>query len=373
MRYLRTSELSGIADKSFSDLVKEVVTPGLCTVCGTCIAVCPFNALILREESFKRLELHELEITRDTRRSIEDLCEHCGFCYYNCSETTFDLEKAEKGEFGSVAKDELGHFVEAYMAQATDEGILENAQCGGVATALLRYMLESKAADAAVVVTSTEDPPWKPKPTVIVDPKDLWMAQKTKYTPAATVIGVRSALYEWVRSRVAVVATPCQVRGIWTATTSPKGYVRMLRSIELMVGLFCYGTYSYNDLFIDFLAGKHGISLSGIGRIDLDTEKLRVYVHGELELEVHRRDVGRYLRKSCRDCHDFTNRLADVSLGGVGSPEKWTTVLIRTERGKKIFDDAARRGYVKVDPLPVGALEKIKGLARLKLEEGVKI
>ncbi|MCK4320790.1 4Fe-4S binding protein, partial [Candidatus Bathyarchaeota archaeon] len=29
--------------------MKEIITPGLCTVCGTCIAACPHNALILRE------------------------------------------------------------------------------------------------------------------------------------------------------------------------------------------------------------------------------------------------------------------------------------------------------------------------------------
>jgi coenzyme F420 hydrogenase subunit beta len=351
--------------------MKEVVTPGLCTVCGTCIAACPYNALILREESFKRLELHELEVTQDIYKSIENLCEKCGFCYYNCPEIMFNLEKAEEDEFGAVAKDELGHVLKAYMTQATDKKILKNAQCGGVATALLKYTLENELVDAAVAVTSTEYPAWKPKPVVITDPKNLWKVQKTKYTPAATVIGVSSALYEWGRSKIAVVATPCQVRGIWTTKTRPKGYSKIFNSIRLIIGLFCYGTYPYNGLFIKFLAKRHGIILSSINKIDLDTEKIRVYVNNELKLEVHRRQLHRYLRKSCRYCRDFTNRLADVSLGGVGSPEKWTTVLIRTKRGKKIFEDAIKEGYIKAKPLSDRELEEIKELARLKLKEGV--
>ena len=134
----------------------------------------------------------------------------------------FDLEKAEEKEFGAVSKDELGHFLKAYIAQATDKKILMGAQCGGVATALLEYMLKNKLVDAAVGVTSTEYQGWKPKPTVITEPKDLLKIQKTKYTPAATVIGVTSAFYERVRSNIAVVATPCQVRGIWTTNTSQK-------------------------------------------------------------------------------------------------------------------------------------------------------
>ncbi len=365
------NKLGRIKEKSFSDLMKEVVAPGLCTVCGTCIAACPYNALILREESFKRLELHELEVTRDIYKSIKDLCEKCGFCYYNCPEIMFNLEKAEEDLFGAVAKDELGRVLKAFMAQSTDKKILKNAQCGGVATSLLKYTLENKIVDAAVAVAATEHPAWRPKPAVITESLNLWKIQKTKYTPAATVIGVSSALYEWGRTKIAVVATPCQVRGIWTTRTIPKGYSKIFNSLRLIIGLFCFGTYSYNDLFVKFLAEKQGITPSSINKIDLDTEKIRVYVNNELKLEVHRRRLHRYLRKSCRYCRDFANRLADVSLGGVGSPEKWTTVLIRTKRGKKNFEDAVKEGYIRAKPLSDRGLEEIKELARLKLEEGV--
>jgi len=149
------------------------------------------------------------------------------------------------------------------------------------------------------------------------------------------------------------------------------GYSRIFRSIELLIGLFCYGTYSYNDLFTEFLAGKQSIIPSSINRIDLDTEKMRVYVDDELRLEVHRHQLYRYLRKSCRHCRDFTNRLSDVSLGGVGSTKRWTTVLIRTERGSRIFDDATEEGYIVAKPLPDRRLDKIRRLARLKFEKGI--
>jgi len=165
--------LGELKEKSFSDLMKEVVTLGLCTVCGTCIAACPYNALILREESFTRLELHELEVTKDIYESINNLCEQCGFCYHNCPEITFNLKKAEEDAYGTEVKDELGYFLKAYMAQSTDRKILKDAQCGGVATALLKYMLEKKLVDAAIVVASTDHSAWKPKPMVITDAKDL--------------------------------------------------------------------------------------------------------------------------------------------------------------------------------------------------------
>ena len=105
---------------------------------------------------------------------------------------------------------------------------------------------------------------------------------------------------------------------------------------------------------------------SSVEKIDLDTEKLRIYLKKKPVLDVHRRQLNRYLRKSCRDCRDFTNRLADVSLGGVGSPEKWTTVLIRTERGKKVFDDAVKGGYIKAKSLSSEGLKRIREIAKLK-------
>ena len=46
------------------------------------------------------------------------------------------------------------------------------------------------------------------------------------------------------------------------------------------------------------------------------------------------------------------NRPADISQGGIGSPEKWTTVLVETEQRKKIFDAAAKEGYFKRKKLP---------------------
>jgi coenzyme F420 hydrogenase subunit beta len=303
--------------------------------------------------------------------SLNNLCEQCGFCYHNCPEITFNLKKAEEEAYATKVKDELGYFLKAYMAQSTDKKILKNAQCGGVATALLKYMLEKKLVDAAVVVATTDYSAWKPKPMVITNSKDLWKGQKTKYTPAGQVIGVSSALYEWKRSRIAVVATPCQIRGIWTTKTVPKGYSKIFHSIKLIIGLFCYGTYPYNDLFLKFLYGKHGINPSTINKIVLDTEKIEVYVDNELRLEEHRFQINKYLRKSCKNCDDFTNRLSDISLGGVGSPEKWTTVLIRTERGIKIFEDATKGGYIKTKQLSNKGYEKIKALAKLKFQKAI--
>ncbi len=58
-----------------------------------------YYAKNLREELICRVaeafeDLHEFEVTHDIYESIEQLCQQCGYCYYNCPVTSFDLEKS---------------------------------------------------------------------------------------------------------------------------------------------------------------------------------------------------------------------------------------------------------------------------------------
>jgi coenzyme F420 hydrogenase subunit beta len=52
------------------------------------------------------------------------------------------------------------------------------------------------------------------------------------------------------------------------------------------------------------------------------------------------------MRFACNACDDFTNIFADISFGGLGSPDKYTTVIIRTEKGKKVMTQAISDGVV---------------------------
>ena len=44
--------------------------------------------------------------------------------------------------------------------------------------------------------------------------------------------------------------------------------------------------------------------------------------------------------KGCDECADFLGRSADISVGSVGSMNGWTSVIIRTERGRLAFQAA---------------------------------
>jgi coenzyme F420 hydrogenase subunit beta len=46
-------------------------------------------------------------------------------------------------------------------------------------------------------------------------------------------------------------------------------------------------------------------------------------------------------------CPDFSAEFSDISFGGLGSPDGYTTVLIRSERGKMVYRGALTAGYLK--------------------------
>ena len=64
------------------------------------------------------------------------------------------------------------------------------------------------------------------------------------------------------------------------------------------------------------------------------------YRDGELAIDEPVKDFHGAALKGCDECADFLGRSADISVGSVGSMAGWTSVLIRTERGRLAFQAA---------------------------------
>jgi coenzyme F420-reducing hydrogenase beta subunit len=50
-------------------------------------------------------------------------------------------------------------------------------------------------------------------------------------------------------------------------------------------------------------------------------------------------ELNNAIEKGCAYCDDFTARLADISVGSVGSPDGYSTVIVRSEKGKKLLEN----------------------------------
>jgi len=181
----------------------------------------------------------------------------------------------------------------------------------------------------------------------------------TKYAPSPTLLGVRSAVDEYVKTKVGLVGTPCQIKAVRRIQTSLLGDLRLAKAITLSIGLFCMESYSFKQLVEEYIASK-GIDTSTVTRMGIKKGSFIVW-SGENELlHVPLRDVDAFVRQSCKRCDDFTAEYADISVGGIGCPNGYSTVVARTEKGLQLLKDAQQAGYLELQELKPDAKGYLK-------------
>jgi coenzyme F420 hydrogenase subunit beta len=287
--------------------------------------------------------------------TMKGKCELCQVCYYSCSAAKFPRDEVEKAIYGRTrnAHEPIGIYVTIANARSKKEEILQKSQDGGVVTSILGHALESGKTDAAVVTCIDKQVPWKSMPSVAVDYADVLEAAGTKYTPAPTLIGLMSATQEYGRAKVAIVGTPCQIRSYRVMQTSPLGAKKLAGAVSLSIGLFCMESYRYDQLVGEYMRTK-GIDVSKVSRFAIKKGKFRVTIEGQEVLSVPIKELDEFVRSSCKICEDFTAEFADISVGGVGCPEGWCTVIARTTRGQEFLAEAERDSWIEMKPIDTG-------------------
>ena len=344
--------------KLFGNLVTQVIRPNLCSFCGACMAVCPVNVLWPAGE----------------QPSLVGACAVCEICYYQCPNVEFSRDDVETFLFNRTRRPDepIGITNAILVGRATKPEIQSQAQDGGVVTALLAYALESKMIDAAVV--AGRDSKWIAKPSVATKYEDLVKNAGTKYTPSPTLLGVRSAVDEYAKARVGLVGTPCQIRAVRKIQTSPLGDLRLAKAITLSIGLFCMESYAYSQLVEAYIASK-GIDPSTITRMEIKKGSFIAW-SGENELlHVPLKEVDAFVRTSCKQCDDFTSEYADISVGGIGCPEGYSTIVARTSKGLELLGNAEKAGYLVTRELKTdakGYLKVVKMAETKRLRKAIK-
>jgi len=146
-------------------------------------------------------------------------------------------------------------------------------------------------------------------------------------------------------------------------------------NIEICLGLFCYENFLFNKAQIEKFEKDFNINLRNVIKVNIK-EDLILTIKDE---KGNLRDVNlpfnhlkEYMRTACNACDDFTNMYADISFGGLGSQNKFTTIIPRTEKGKKIFKNALDEGIFKCIEMnkekEKKMLEHITNQANLKIK-----
>jgi coenzyme F420-reducing hydrogenase beta subunit/Na+-translocating ferredoxin:NAD+ oxidoreductase RnfD subunit len=337
------------------------VTTQDCLRCGSCMTIC-VNALspILIKQARDKNNAKKL------MKLNAEYCAGCGNCNFVCP-AGIDLESKTLGY--NMAKDEAKTIEQQFLKGTADENIgvysdmfaaksSIDGQDGGVATALLISGMKKKMFDSAIVVQRT-DGYWA-EAVIAENVDEIMKAKGTKYIRVNMMSTIGDLLAKGKR-KIALVGTACQVRA---ARRLQKMLLREFPELELaIIGLFCYEEFDYEKLKGQ-TAKLLGVNLDLAEKTQIHKGKYIVRVDGK-DHTVSVKKLDDAVEKRCLRCPDFTAKYSDISVGAVGSADGYSTVIVRSDVGKKLLE--------KLD-LDKGKLEKdeITKLAILKEDRAKK-
>lgn len=326
----------------------RIVDGGLCHRCGSCVGICPTKVLGLDAEEYPRVV------------ALSN-CTDCDLCVKVCPGDEFDIEAANQAAFGKPPdiKETHGEFIEGLIAHSSDSQLRRESTSGGLVSALLLHLLETKQIDGAVVIAADENILWKGKPIIARTAAEILAAARSKYAISPT-----NSVFQEIRNiegRYALVGLPCQIHGFVKARELDQ---KLKERIVVTIGLFCHAAIEHQAFEViwqslgdktigakKFISrvGKH----PGAPHLELADGSLYPVYFGNktgyrpTSIEMINILYRLYTPNRCMTCFDALSEYADIAVGDpwMAPPDEsvdfykgWSFSLVRTERGKKLID-----------------------------------
>ena len=341
-------------------LKEEVLENDLCTGCGACVGLCPYQVIY----HDRTVQLHPCDLEN-------------GKCYDFCPRTSTDLNKLRNLLFNTGdLTPEIGALKGYYFSRATDPQLREDAQHGGTVTALMELALLEGLIDSAIISASDEE--FDQYGVVVTAKEALRKNAGSKFTVSPTVAAFNQLAATKDVGKIGVVATPCQALALakmkLKSVEEDHGKIDQLK---LVIGLYCGWTFAaekFNELMI-----QNDVELESITGMDIPAGKnsLEIYtVNGTKSFALY--DVQKCIRSACNYCLDSTAEYADISVGAARFGDNWeemrhwNQMIVRTEKGRDLIDLAIKRGVLEVREAPTESLRQLKNAAGEKKKEALQ-
>lgn len=335
----------------FFEPVSIVFNAGVCCQCGWCSSICPVNAI---------------EVSADNLEVDSDICIKCGICFSVCPRS-FSIEQAgktiKKLDKSLIFSDKINGYINSYSASTTEDAIKEVRQDGGIVSSICKYLLTNKLVDAIITVQHSSDL-WRPEPVIVEDVEDLYKTSGTKYANASTLSIIDTTKnYD----NIAIVGTPCMINALEKGGFYPSG-VSFFKNIKYKIGLFCMEAFPYEGI-LGLIKEKFEKDFTKVTKMDISGGKFIIYLDSGEDLKVPLKEIKSYARHNCHYCEDLTADYADISVGSIGSPSGWSSIITRNKKGEKIYKDAVKLGLIESKSLKdikpgQPLLERIAGTKR---------
>ena len=271
------------------------------------------------------------------------LCTDCGVsrmgdgkeCGRACQFIRPDYDGLETQTHGRTANPATGEEqffgVTQTMLRARLTPPAKGAQWTGITTTIAAKLLETGAVDAVLTVAPDPADKWKPLPVIITDPAAMAQVRGMRmgYAPTLALMAPAAAAGH---KRIAFIGIPCQVYAL-RALEAQLGFDRIY-----VIGTPCSDntTTANFHTFLNLLDSKPDTVSYLEFRTDFKVE-LR-FDDGRptrlipfLSLPISQLPAD-FFPLTCKTCVDYTNRLADITVGYMGGDgDQW--LITRNDRG----------------------------------------
>ncbi len=322
----------------------------LCARTGTCIGICPENAISLDENYYPVLD--------------ETACTACGKCGEVCPGGQVNFEQLSQQSLG-VSDDGSfdGHCKQVLVGHALDPSILEKATGGGIITALAIMLLESGEVDGCVVTRMRADKPWLGEAFVATTREEILKSAGSRYTVIPLNETLRTIRQN--EGKYAIVGLPCHNHGLRNAMAQDKA---LADRIKVIIGTFCGGTLE--PIVVPELLKTKNIPLDSISNFEFRggewPGQMRAIFDDKPPQAVHYSNykdgaynylIGIYLPKRCQVCYDGSNLFADIAVGDAWTRDEsgkykynsQSRVFVRSDLGQTIIQQAITQNVLKLN------------------------
>jgi len=346
-------------------VIRGVINQNLCTGCGTCVALCPEEAIELAINKKKGIYIPQLN---------EEKCNNCGICYKVCPGHEVNFKELNLEIFGKEPEDILiGNYLNCYVGHSTDHDIRYNSSSGGIVTQLLIFALEEGMIDGALVTRMKKDNPLEPEPFIARTREEVIEASKSKYCPVPANVALREILEAEEGEKFAVVGLPCHIHGMRKAENVNE---KLKEKIVLHIGIFCGHSPSF--LATEFLLWQMKISENAVNKLSYRGRGWPGYMQvGKKDGNKEKVKYGEawstgfgiyFFPYRCTLCCDGVCEFSDISFGDGWLPELMKTdkigtsiIISKTNRGDKVLNNCLTKKKIElkiVDDLSVAESQK---------------
>ena len=274
------------------------------------------------------------------------LCTDCGIsrtatpndCATACQFIAPDYPAAEHKAHGRGADPSRGDeaFFGVYdaMWRAALVQPSPGAQWTGITTRIAARLLETGAVDAVLTMAPAADDPWRPVPVIVTSVAGLkeCRGMRMGYAPLLALLEpARAAGHK----RLAVIGIPCQVHAL-RALEAKLEFERLY-----VIGTPCSDNtttarfHEFLSLLADDPATITYLEFRADYHVELRFTDGSVKAVPFLQLPISKLPPD-FFPLTCRTCVDYTNRLADITVGYMGGTgAQW--LLVRNARGAELL------------------------------------